>query len=391
VKTTIEINGRKYDARTGNIIIDPSKGARPEEKATAGNPPATFSRPVIDGVRKNRPSSQPYSRTVSALGQITKPRFQAASQVTTKSAPTVYASQRHLEKSTTLLRKAVQKPFAKGQIHGVSSLTDSPNRPAATFSKVKSAMTEPQIVESFKNSLSPMVNKFAPRTLPGAQRPKIVSSLQVAEPPETSSATPPVPPALIPKHKSNKQKQEVFKHTKVPCINFKSRGLERKNGFSRTLKRVRLNPKIAAVCAGFIAVLLIGGFLAYQKVPSVAIRIAAGSAGFNGHLPNSIPSGYGFKGPIEFSKGVISLNYHSASDQKKFTITQKPTTWTSDSLLTNYLIATKARYQTYRDKGLTVFVFNEGNATWVDKGIWYNLTGEGALSSDQILTIAGSM
>ncbi len=85
------------------------------------------------------------------------------------------------------------------------------------------------------------------------------------------------------------------------------------------------------------------------------------------------------------------LTYKSNSDDRKFIVSQKPTEWTSESLLTNYLVDSKLRYQTYRDKGMTVYIYNESNATWVDKGIWYTVNGDGSLNSEQILEIASSI
>jgi hypothetical protein len=135
----------------------------------------------------------------------------------------------------------------------------------------------------------------------------------------------------------------------------------------------------------------LGGFLAYQNVPTIAMQIADNRAGFSGHLPSTVPVGFSFKGPPIYSKGNISLNYKSNSDNRRFTINQKPTQWSSESLVTDFLINSKLNYQTYNDKGLTIYVYGEGYATWVDNGVWYNITGQGSLSTDQILAIAGSM
>ena len=122
------------------------------------------------------------------------------------------------------------------------------------------------------------------------------------------------------------------------------------------------------------------------------MRIAASKAGFPASLPSSIPAGYSFNGPVEVNEQVVSLKYDSNSDDRNFIITQKPTNWSSEALLTNYLLDSQFRYQVYKDKGLTIYVYDGSNATWVDKGVWYNVNGdEGSLSSEQLLELASSI
>jgi hypothetical protein len=394
VKTTIEINGRKYDAQTGSLIVSDRAAVAVPNTATKPVLPTPVKRsPVIDGINRRLAPNHSFSRQMDATGESVKAQVKTAIKVPRDNGG-IYSSQRQLEKSTTLLRNVVKKPFTKAQIHGLSgSMTILSKQLAQIRTQISNDIT-PKITTPKTVPTSSLINKFAPTGAQStAHKPKIVNGLAVAQPPQSSTVTaPPLPPVIIPSHKNHKKvKQEVFKHTVIPRINFSSKDEHQDKLFTRVSKNLHFNSRVLAVSAGVLAIILLGGFLAYQRVPSVAMRVAASSAGFSGHLPSNIPSGYSYRGPIMFSKGVISLNYLSNSDQRRFTITQKPTSWTSESLLTNYLIASKARYQTYRDKGLTVFVFNEGNATWVDKGIWYSITGEGSLSSDQILGIAGSM
>jgi hypothetical protein len=159
-----------------------------------------------------------------------------------------------------------------------------------------------------------------------------------------------------------------------------------------SLKSFRISPKIMSATAAVFALLLLGGFFAYQNVPAVSMRVAANTAGFSGKLPQSVPSGYSFDGPVQAEPANITLVYSSNSDARKFTVTQKPSNWSSEGLLTNYLLDSQFRYQAYKDKGLTVYIYNGSNATWVDKGVWFSVKGdEGSLSAEQLLDLASSI
>jgi hypothetical protein len=145
------------------------------------------------------------------------------------------------------------------------------------------------------------------------------------------------------------------------------------------------------MAAAVFAAFLFMGFLAYQKVPQIAVKVAARNAGFDAKVPGNIPSGYAYKSPVSASKDSLTIEYKSNTDKRAFQITQKPSNWTSESLLSNYLIEGKKQYQAYYNKGMTVFIYDNNNATWVDKGVWFTLNANGSLSSDQILSIASSI
>lgn len=405
MKTVIEINGRKYDARTGVLLtssLTPSAN-RPTNQSTASMQ-KSLSQPVIDGIRRN-PARAVNNQSRLAKHTVKTPAAikladdsqhnmnSQAHRVKRLSSP-AQSMQRNLEKSHTLLRAAVKKPFSKPQIHStyapaIHKTIKGENSPAA-IAKFFKPVSKDRVEHAKQVEQSQVVSRFSSvRTL----KPKLDKNLTITKPPQEKPETspPPIPLALDSLDLDSKpKKQQVFRHSAPKNINQDKRTTKVAR-IRQLMSNVKYKPRVIGISAAAIALLLLVGFFAYQNIPAVAMRVAAQSAGFSGRLPDNIPSGFSFKGPIAASRGFISLNYQSNSDDRKFSITQKPTAWTSESLLTNYLIASKYRYQTYRDKGLTVFIYNEGSATWVDKGIWYSIAGEGALSSDQILAIAGSM
>jgi hypothetical protein len=162
---------------------------------------------------------------------------------------------------------------------------------------------------------------------------------------------------------------------------------------SKTARRLGISTKIITISAACLAILLLGGFFAYQNVPNFAMRVAATRSGVAAGLPTYRPSGFAIKNPIRYTQGEIKVAFHSTTgDSRGFTISQKTSDWNSDTLLSNFVLASKNPYQTYQDSGRTIYIYNGNNATWVNGGIWYNISSaDASLSSDQLIRIATSM
>lgn len=95
-------------------------------------------------------------------------------------------------------------------------------------------------------------------------------------------------------------------------------------------------------------------------------------------------------GPIQYGEGAVTLSYQSNSDDRNFQIVQKSSDWNSQSLLENF-VSDKEPYQTFQDKGRTIYIYGKSSATWVSGGVWYQIEGESDLSSDQLLRIVSSL
>jgi hypothetical protein len=107
-------------------------------------------------------------------------------------------------------------------------------------------------------------------------------------------------------------------------------------------------------------------------------------------LPSYNPGGFRLAGPISYSQGQITIGYKSNTDNREYQITQKKSNWDSESLLSN-VVTKNAGYQIARDHGLTIYLYGDGSATWVNSGVWYTIEGQSQLSSTQIQKIAASM
>jgi hypothetical protein len=150
-------------------------------------------------------------------------------------------------------------------------------------------------------------------------------------------------------------------------------------------------PKAVTVFAAAAAFLLIAGYVTYLNIPNLAMRVAASRAGFDASLPAFTPSGFKFAGPVAYSEGLITVQFNSNTDARSFKITERKSGWDSQSLLANFVERQSPRYLTFQERGLTIYVFNGSNASWVDGGVWYTIEGDSLLSSEQLLKIAASM
>ncbi len=140
-----------------------------------------------------------------------------------------------------------------------------------------------------------------------------------------------------------------------------------------------------------LAALLIAGFIAYQNMPNLAMRVAAARAGFPATMPSYQPAGFALDGAIQYYPGQITVNFKSDSDNRIFSVTQKPSKWTSETLLDRVVAIDSRPYQTFQDKGKIIYIYDGSNATWVSGGIWYEIAGNSSLTSDQLLRIASSL
>jgi hypothetical protein len=160
----------------------------------------------------------------------------------------------------------------------------------------------------------------------------------------------------------------------------------------RLAKKLHISTRTLNTGMGLAAVLIRGGFIAYQNVPNLAVRLAATRAGVHASLPGYQPAGFALAGPIQYQPGEITLSYKSNNhDNREFQVKQKASAWNSETLLDSFINANKLAYQTYQDKGKTIYIYDGNNATWIDGGVWYQVNGSAALNSDQLLRIAGSL
>lgn len=402
MKNIIEINGRQYDAITGKLLNGNSIN-KPSDIQRHSSSPIKSSGRNIDGVNRNKANQTIAKSDVSKDSHVVTKDKQISQAKQQNTVKVVDGLRKKPQKAVTLSRKFVKKPKPMTTSAAVT-VKSNPTDPISSQANKQDAYTrfavfkkvpEAKIAKAISYKTSSAISKFS--KTPTVQKTIVSSSLPVAKEPEsqnghnsTALAQQPTPTV--------EPKQSVFEHhiaqpvSKEKASNadgVKSHHI--KPYHKKTHSKVRSRRYLAGMAAAVFAAFLFMGFLAYQKVPQIAVKVAARNAGFDAKVPGNIPSGYAYKSPVSASKDSLTIEYKSNTDKRAFQITQKPSNWTSESLLSNYLIEGKKQYQAYYNKGMTVFIYDNNNATWVDKGVWFTLNANGSLSSDQILSIASSI
>ena len=287
-RTIVEINGRKYDANTGQIVMD--------------TPTAT---PVIDGFRApissgtaTATSTQEVKRAVNSAQNM-----HARPQRTQKLHPVA------LKKQVTPKRvNARTTPLSTSAVSDI-------HKPVMLGRRAKTEPSETQHTKSLR------VSRFQR----AVDQPVETADETVVDSPDSPAVAQPMQrPAVARPSQKFEPRVMVEQSEKKPGL----------------LKRVsQKRPKLIPATIMTVLVLVAGGYVAYQNIPHMALRVAAQRAGFNASLPGYNPSGFGFSGPVSYSEGVVEVEYRSNSDDRTYKLIQKESTWDSQSLLDNYVTA----------------------------------------------------
>lgn len=141
--------------------------------------------------------------------------------------------------------------------------------------------------------------------------------------------------------------------------------------------------------AGVVAVLALL-VVGYQELPDLKLNVASARAGFSATLPSHGPSGYSL-GKLSYSPGLVAAKFTSNSDQRSYNVIQKSSTWDSQALRQNFVQNQSRDYQVVESGGQTFYLYGDGNITWVNGGVWYLIQSGGLMSNPQLVDLAKSM
>lgn len=348
-ENSIIINGKRYDAVTGAMLGDAPTGAAPVRTATHS--------PVVDGfVKRSKDVSTPHHSTVSFAKHHTH----------------------QLQKSKTLMRTAVRKPS--------DTLLQK-----KTSTEQQKKVFSPKVTVVPRTGTTPAHRQQLAQTV---QKSTLVQKFGTASTSAKPSYAPlsvrpaPVAPPLQQKSKTSDLLERALQAAEGHKEQFNE---PKKRLHHKIAKKIGVNARTIVVSLTILGGLLVGGLYAYQNVPNLAMRVAASRAGFKATLPDYNPSGFSFNGPVQYTNGQVTVGYKSNTDDRSYKLTQKTTDWSSESLLNNFILSSDKQYQTYQDKGRTIYIYDDNSATWVDGGIWYQIEGDSQLTTDQLIRIATSL
>jgi hypothetical protein len=151
----------------------------------------------------------------------------------------------------------------------------------------------------------------------------------------------------------------------------------------------RKHKRSLSILASVLLVVVLGSFIFWQNRADVELQLAAARSGVAASMPAYRPSGFAVKG-LTYSPGTVTIGFRSPSNQN-YSVVQKTSNWDSQTLLENYVATSGQPYNAYQAAGRTVYVYGNGDATWVNGGIWYQVNDSGTLNKNQLIDLATSM
>ncbi len=350
-KQIVNVNGRQYDAVTGALL---SSEVKPNKKAASRPVKTTEGEPVQITVKKTQASSPTSAKTVAN-----------------------HAKRRQPQSTQTLMRTAVKKP------------APAPKRPTQIQTEVTHVAPTTIGVHHSATHIDPLrlgkakqiqKNRHVSRfdsPVPHAV-PVTFTHVPVQHNPIESTIPKPTPkpaPALVSKP------ADMFEQAIANATHFVDLTAQ-KNHFRKKTRR-----HLTSMATGALALLLLAGFAAYQNTPGLQIKVAGLRAGVATATPDFAASGFAYNGvKASQSKLVVGLKHGTSN----FQLTEQPTNWSSEDMISQIssIEASGApNYSTLTAGEHTVYRFGDNQATWVKNGTWYNLSGNGTLSDDQVKSL----
>lgn len=295
------------------------------------------------------------------------------------------------QRSQTLMRTAVQRPVQKITTKkitaspAIKTAQPQPSTAKADDSRVFRARSiiKNSKVQRFGHVQEP--KKYTVIQPPVAQKP---ASKAVATVPNNFATYKPLPSMLS--SASNRQLERMLDRALLNADAHKKALTGRLN--PNLWQKVKLAPRWLTVGTSIFAVALLTGFLAIQKVPNVAMRIAATRSHVAAQLPGYTPSGFGLVTPIRSTAGSVSVKFaQNGNSTRNYTLTQTASQMDNQSLSAS-VVPHNTQVQTSSVNGTTVYIYgNNNNATWVSHGVQFQIDDSANLNSDQLLKIASSL
>ncbi len=350
--------------------------------------PAPASPPAVAPAPASAPASQPQAVTqASAVAPPTPP------QVTPTPAPAAAPSP-----VVPVVAPSADKPLADLQSQIGSEI---PNLDA----KEESVLSDSQMKEMASVPVAPpqpapvveTTPAVAPVTAP-AQQP----AAQVSVPPASTSPTP-----------ASQQASKVLNDIVAPTPNVTpASSPSTPAGSTTTVAGVTMSredalklalgedaaPQAAtkagparptAVVMTVIGLALLGAFLWQVNATDIQVKLASLRAGLTASVPGFVPGGWSKAQSLKASEGGVS--YELVKDGKSLKVEQQKSDWDSQAVLEQYVLRRSTDYLALQSQGLTIYMYGDNQAAWVNQGTFYTLSGDHGIEQDDIIRMATSL
>lgn len=147
--------------------------------------------------------------------------------------------------------------------------------------------------------------------------------------------------------------------------------------------------KPTAIVMSVIALGLLGTLLWRTNYPDISLKIAAMRSGLSASMPGFVPAGWSKAQNVKTSNG--SMSYQLVKDSKSLQVNQQKTDWDSQAVLEQYVLKRSPDYLALQASGLTIYMYGDGQAAWVNQGTLYTISGEHGLSQEDVIRMATSL
>lgn len=341
-RQTIKVNGKHYDAVTGDLLT--GYVAAEDHAAQANTHKIT--------VATNGPIGTPPAKQTAAVHQP-KP-------------------------SQTLMRTAVKKPSVSKPIHVQHALTvKTAVTPIAVKTSV-SSVSHARLERAKSTVRSEHIRRFATDDKPEGfvvQHAHVPVRLAPDKPEEVEE------PAGAPQPERTNNPEDMF----TRAIATAHHHTDIKANTHAYKQRVRRH--FASMAIGTTALVLIAVFAAYLNSPNLQISVAGIQAGVSTKQINFANTGFAYTGvKVERSKRLVGLS----TDEARYVLIEEATNWQGAQMIDHisaYNIDGSLNYKKLQFGDQTVYRLNNGNATWVKNGTWYQLNGERAVGDQQLRSL----
>jgi hypothetical protein len=354
----------------------------------------------MDGFMKgssNSGASQPKTHKITEASNLLIPK--GASDRLRTAAQGVH---NRAQRSQTLMRSAVKKPAAQaktvvsGAMQTEVRIAKAPNFDRARMARVQTIDKNTKVRRFGHGTHAPSAAKTtAANASIRAAEGEVVShpSKQThtgTKTPESKSLVNKPLPSLI-TSASHQQLERMLDEALTRADSHK-KGRHGRLANQTLWQRIKGIPRWKTIGSAVVVVALAAIFIAINKIPAVAVRVASTKAHINAHLPGYTPTGFSFSGPVSYSDGKIGIKFKANdSSNREFTISQVDSKMSNKSL-EDKVVPQNTQVQTSIVNGTTVYIYGQNNdAAWVNNGIQYIIKDAASLNSDQLLKIASSL
>lgn len=144
-----------------------------------------------------------------------------------------------------------------------------------------------------------------------------------------------------------------------------------------------------AIVMTVIGLALLGAFLWQVNYSDMSVKLASLRAGLTASVPGFVPTGWGKAQSVKTGQG--SLSYELVKDGKALKIEQQKSDWDSQAVLEQHVLKHTTDYLALQAQGLTIYMYGDNQAAWVNQGTLYTLSGDHGIDQDDIIRMATSL